>query len=291
MPTPGPISCRPLGCKSLGRIVSAHKFLARKPLVRTLLARKARQASVAAALLLSLVAVAERAATGSEAASARPTRVIELFTSQGCPACPPADRLIADLARRPDTVALSFAVDTWDYTGWKDTLASRAFTARQQAYAAARGDRRVFTPQVIVDGITAEVGADEAAILRDTAALAGRDGAMSVPLAVVETGATLAVTVGAAPPDGATRRSAGVYVLRVARSTTVAIGRGRNSGREITYTNVVRAMTRIGDWNGEEAHFSMPSLAGENEGFVVLLQSDPPGGPGVILAAAKTAGL
>ena len=252
---------------------------------------KGHLASVSAALLLALVPVAGRTATGSEAASVRPTRVIELFTSQGCPACPPADRLIADLARRPDMVALSFAVDTWDFNGWKDTLASRAFTARQRAYAAARGDRRVFTPQVIVDGIAAEVGADEAAILRDTAALAGRDGAMSVPLAVAETGASLAVSVGAAPPDGAARRSAGVYVLRVARSATVAIGRGGNSGREITYTNVVRAMTRIGDWSGEAAQFSMPSLAGENEGFVVLLQSDPPGRLGVILAAAKTAGL
>ena len=261
MSTPGPIMCRPGG-------------------------RNGRLASVSAALLASLVS-----ASGTVAADAQPTRVIELFTSQGCPACPPADRLIADLARQPDTVALSFAVDTWDYIGWRDTLASRAFTARQQAYAAARGDRRIFTPQVIVDGIAAEVGADKAAILRDTSVLAGRDGAMSVPLAIAETGTDLTVSVGAAPADSAAPRSAGIYVLRVARSATVAIERGRNSGREITYTNVVRAMTRIGDWSGKEAHFSMPRLAGDDEGFVALLQADPPNRPGVILAAAKTTGL
>ncbi len=225
----------------------------------------------------------------------QPAHVIELFTSQGCPACPPADRLLAELARRPDTVALSFAVDTWDYIGWKDTLASRASTARQRAYATARGDRRVFTPQVIVDGVAAEVGADKEAILRDTAVPSGRDGAMSVPLAVAETGAEVVVTVGAAPIDDTvptvTAKSAGIYVLRVVRSATVAIGRGRNSGRDITYTNVVRAMTRVGDWDGKAARFAMPDLAGEDEGFVVLLQADPPGRPGVILAAAKTAGL
>ncbi len=246
--------------------------------------RKGRHVPLATLALLLLAAA-------GRAADAQPTHVIELFTSQGCPACPPADRLIADLARQPETVVLSFAVDIWDYIGWKDTLASRSSTARQQAYAAARGDRRIFTPQVIVDGIAAEVGVDKAAILRDATVLAGRDGAMSVPLAVAETGTNLTVTVGTAPSEGTVPRSAGVYVLRVARSATVAIGRGRNSGREITYTNVVRAMTRIGDWDGKQARYSMPSLAGEDEGFVVLLQSDTMGRPGVILAAAKTVGL
>ena len=237
------------------------------------------------ALAACLLPVGARAGT-----DAQPTRVIELFTSQACPACPPADRLLADLARRPDTVAVSFAVDTWDYTGWKDTLASGAFTARQHAYAAARGDRRIFTPQVIVDGVAAEVGTDEAAILRDTAALSGRDGAMSVPLALAQDGATLTVTVGAAPANDVAPRSAGVYLLRVVRSTTVAIGHGRNSGSDVTYTNVVRAMTRIGDWSGKEVRFPVLSLAGENEGFVVLLQGETAGRPGVILAAAKTVG-
>ncbi len=245
--------------------------------------------------------------SGAAPTQTRPTHVIELFTSQGCPACPPADRLLAELARRPDTIALSFAVDTWDYIGWKDTLASRSSTARQRAYATARGDRHVFTPQVIVDGVAAEVGADREAILRDTAVLPGRDGAMSVPLSIARAGATLTVTVGAAPTEGTastngtgsangmttngSAKPVGIYALRVKRSATVAIGRGRNSGQDITYTNVVRAMTRIGDWDGHEARFSMPDLAGEDEGFVVLLQTDPPGRPGVILAAAKTGGL
>ncbi len=218
-------------------------------------------------------------------------RVYELFTSQGCSKCPPADRLIADLARHPDTVALTYPVNTWDYIGWKDTLASQAFTARQHAYAAVRGDRLVFTPQVIVDGLAPEAGADRQAILHDADTLSGRRGAMSVPLALTEVGTTLDVLVGAAPAGLPVDLSAGVYVLRVARSLTVAIGRGENSGREVTYTNVVRAMSRIGTWTGKEVRFSVPELAGDDEGHVILLQSDRPGQPGVILAAAKTAGL
>ena len=236
-------------------------------------------------------AIIGMAIAGVAPAGAQPLRVYELFTSQACSKCPPADRLIADLARHPDTVALTYAVDTWDYTGWKDTLASQASTARQRAYAAARGDRLVFTPQVVVDGLATEVGADRAAILRDSDVLAGRRGAMSVPLAIAESGATLDVTVGAAPPGVPVDGPAGVYMLRVARSRTVVIGRGGNSGQAVTYTNVVRATSRIGTWTGQEARFSVPELAGEDEGHVVLLQTDPPGKPGVILAAAKTAGL
>lgn len=211
-------------------------------------------------------------------------RVIELFTSQGCPKCPPADRLIAEFAKEPDTIALSFAVNYWDFVGWKDTLASPVFTARQHAYAASRGDRRIFTPQAIIDGRGVEPGADKAAILRDAGTIVERDGALRVPIAIEERGGRLEVHVGA----GALEGPAAVYVLRVVRSKTVDIGRGENSGRSVTYANAVRAMTKLGDWNGEPADYSMIELKGDDEGYVVLLQAGRPDRPGMILAAAKT---
>lgn len=253
--------------------------------------KTSKQRALRAALLAGVCSVGGPSVAGYGATDQGATmRVIELFTSQGCPKCPPADQLVTAFARQPRTIALSFAVNYWDYIGWKDTLASPAFTQRQHAYAAARGDRRIFTPQAIIDGIGVEPGADEAAILRDTVTLAGRDGAMSVPLTLTETDGTLHIDIGAKPnrpKDGA----AGVYVLRVARAKTVRIDRGANSGRSVTYTNVVRAISRIGDWAGKSARFDILELKGDDEGYVVLLQTGTPDRPGAILAAAKTADL
>jgi hypothetical protein len=210
-------------------------------------------------------------------------RVVELFTSQGCPKCPPADRLIGELAARPDTIALSFAVNYWDYIGWRDTLASPAFTARQNAYAAARGDRQVFTPQAIVDGQAVEAGADRSAILRDLEADRGRP---TVPVSIGETRGWLHVRIS----DGPTSRDrpAGVYLLRVMRAKTVRIGRGENSGQSVTYTNVVRALNRLGDWAGHSVSFDTLDLRGDGEGYVVLVQGEADGRPGPILGAAQT---
>lgn len=216
--------------------------------------------------------------------------VIELFTSQGCPKCPPADRLIADFARMPGTIALSFAVGTWDYIGWKDTLASPVFSARQRAYAAARGDGLVYTPQAIIDGIGVEAGADRSAILKDIDLLPARQKAMGVPMSVSESGGRIHVAIGAAA-GGAPPGAAGVYVLRVAHAKTVEIDRGENSGRKVTYTNVVRAMTRLGAWTGAAEHFDILDLKGDGEGYVILVQTGTPDKPGPILAAAKTADL
>jgi len=95
-----------------------------------------------------------------------PKAVVELFTSQGCSSCPPADARLAELARRPDVIALTLPVDYWDYLGWKDTLAQPEFSVRQRAYSHGRGDRAVFTPQMVVNGMAACVGSDKAAIER-----------------------------------------------------------------------------------------------------------------------------
>jgi hypothetical protein len=212
--------------------------------------------------------------------------VIELFTSQGCSFCPRADQLLASMARAPDVVAVSYPVDYWDYIGWQDTLASPANTARQKAYAAARGERQVYTPQVIVNGVTGVAGGNRNEIEQAIDDSKGRDGALSVPMQLSQADGHYLVEV--AKGDGG---PAGVFALRVARVITVHIQRGENAGRIVTYTNVVRAIKKLGEWTGDSATFDMSTAAPDGEGFVVLVQKGTPERPGVILAAAKSAGL
>ena len=214
------------------------------------------------------------------------TSVLELFTSQGCSSCPPADRLLTALAHDPSRIALTFPIDYWDFIGWKDTFAEPAFTARQKAYAAARDDSHVYTPQAIIDGLVDAVGSDRAAIEQAVATLKGHNRALAVPMQMREADGVLHIDIGAG--EGG---PAGVYVLRVIRSRTVAIGHGENSGRTVTYTNVVRAMRKIGEWDGTTQKFSLPELRSDDEGYVVLLQQGSLERPGAILAAAKSAGL
>jgi hypothetical protein len=212
--------------------------------------------------------------------------VIELFTSQGCSSCPPADRLLSTMASNPSLVALSFPIDYWDFIGWKDTLASPAFTARQKAYAAALGEGRVYTPEAIVDGLYDAVGSDKPAIDRAVKIGKGSKGALSVPVKLRESSGVLQIDIGAGSDT-----PAGVYVLRVAKSSTVVISRGENSGRSVTYTDVVRAMHKVGEWNGQPESLKLTELKSDSEGYVVLVQQGSEENPGAILAAAKGVGL
>ena len=219
---------------------------------------------------------------GLASANAEPRCVIELFTSQGCSSCPPADRLLGELATNPDVLALSFPVDYWDYIGWKDTLAQPAFAARQKAYAGARGDGQVYTPQAVVDGTTHAVGSDRAEVQAAIATATG-NGGLSVPVRLAKAGTGLKIEIG-----GGAGKSAEVWLLRVTHEKSVAIGRGENSGRTVTYTNVVRSMTRIGDWTGEAKSFDAPEAKGpDGDGYVALLQARSGGRPGAILGAGK----
>ena len=217
------------------------------------------------------------------AATSTPRGVVELFTSQGCSSCPPADRLLSTLAKDPGLITLSFPVDYWDYIGWKDTLADPAFTARQKSYGERRGDGQIYTPQAVVDGIAQVVGSDREDILGAVATSAQRRGAMSVPVTLAMKGANVAIDVGAGGPGAAAK--AVVWLVDVIPEKTVAIGRGENRGNSVTYTNVVRKLSRLGDWTGQPAHFEIAPRLGE-AGYVVLLQASDPG-PGVILGAAK----
>src|SRR5947208_869101 len=115
-------------------------------------------------------------------AEADPRAVVELFTSQGCSSCPPADKVIGELANDPSVIALSMPIDYWDYLGWKDTLADSRFTARQKAYSQVRGDREVYTPQVVVNGSVHVIGSDRPGIEEAIGTTANATGVMSVPV-------------------------------------------------------------------------------------------------------------
>jgi hypothetical protein len=231
---------------------------------------------------LSGAAVAGLLVPAVAAPQGRPV-VVELFTSQGCSASPPADALLAELGRQPGIVALSLNVDYWDYRGWRDTLASADCTQRQRDYAARRGDGRVYTPQAVINGRTEMLGSDRDGLLAAIAAERGRDeGAVPVSLASGER--EVRVEVGAAPSQDL-RRNATIWVATMVPRAVVDIGRGENAGRTIAYTNVVRKIVPAGMWDGQPMGLSLPRPAIMAEGTfcVALLQAD---GTGPILGAS-----
>ena len=220
------------------------------------------------------------------AASSKPVTVIELFTSQGCSSCPPADKLLRKYSRRKDIIALTFNVDYWDYLGWKDTLASPANSARQRSYARARGDGQVYTPQAVINGVRHVVGSYEADIERAIARAKSSRRHQAIPLKMWSEGDTLVIRAGAAS-KGVKVKPATIWLALVQKKKTVAIKRGENSGRKITYYSVVRELTPVGRWNGQEVTVKLPKhhlKSGGADGCTVLLQVDM---AGPILAAAE----
>ena len=230
------------------------------------------------------LAVAVLAASVAQAQT-RPRAVVELFTSQGCSACPPADRLLGELARDPAVIALSLPVDYWDYLGWKDTLADARFTARQKAYARMRRDRELYTPQMIVNGVAHVSGNDRGAIERAMETTRTAAEVMSVPVAVRRVDSHLNVSVPAAAGQGE------VWICAVSRAIPIAIGRGENGGREVIYTNVVRNALKVGDWAGAAESWNVPLENIAHDGVdaaVVYVQRGNRERPGVMLGAAYT---
>ena len=202
--------------------------------------------------------------------------VVELFQSQGCSSCPPANANLIKLSQRPDVLALSFGVTYWDQLGWKDTFASPQYTARQWDYAHALRHDNVFTPQVVVNGRIDGVGAQPGEIeqLMRRAERPANGPALSIGGG--------AVMVGAAERPA---KAADVWLVRYdPRVIQVAIQRGENSGRTLPHRNVVRELVRLGAWNGQAARFTMPPSHDPALSTAVLVQTS---GAGPILAAAK----
>jgi len=222
-------------------------------------------------------------------AHAEPKAVVELFTSQGCSSCPPADKVLGELAKDPSVIALSLPIDYWDYLGWKDTLADSRFSARQKAYSHMRGDRDVYTPQVIVNGAAHVIGSDRARIegaIKDTNKA---DKVMSVPVTMSLSGKQLTVSV-AAGKEGAPAQGE-VWLCSISKSVPISIGRGENRGREIVYHNVVRNLLKVGDWNGNPESWTLPLDSVMRDGIdaaAVLVQDGNRDKPGPMLGAAFT---
>jgi hypothetical protein len=238
-------------------------------------------------LTASLAALVLGAATGRAQAPAQPVRaVIELFTSQGCSSCPPADALLVEIARNPAVIALTLPVTYWDYLGWKDTLGQDAFTKRQKLYAKTRGDGQVYTPQAVVNGAAHMVGSDASEIALHL---------KKQPDAGLPVKVTLQEEAGALKIALAGGKAGSVWLLPTTRMVSVPIARGENQGRTVSYVNVVRGMVRVGDWDGKDATLSTPLAAArapDADSYVVLVQAEQPGKygmmPGAIFGAARS---
>jgi hypothetical protein len=218
-------------------------------------------------------------------ATAEPRAVIELFTSQGCSSCPAADKLLAQFAADPSLIPISLPIDYWDYLGWKDTLADPRNSARQRAYSHVRGDREVYTPQVVVNGSLHALGSDQEAI--EAAISQSRKNAMalSVPVGVTLADGRLLVSV----PDGHPGQPAAeVWLCGLLKAATVAIGRGENRGKTITYHNVARRWVKLGTWTGKGETWTVPIQDFDEDGLedaAVMVQGGTADKPATIYGA------
>ncbi|MEL6598888.1 MAG: DUF1223 domain-containing protein [Pseudomonadota bacterium] len=204
--------------------------------------------------------------------------LLELFTSQGCSSCPPADAYLNELAEDPDIVALSLHVDYWDYLGWRDAFASPTMTARQKGYAYARGSRSIFTPQMIVQGQFQAVGHNRSAIA--TAIEEFKSAPRVATITLTTKDGMLAITLAAQKPEAAKGK---VHLVTYAHPQTLQVFGGENRGRSITYANVAKSWMTLGTWDGEPVTMTAP-LPSMMRGVAVFVQN---GDHGPIIAAAK----
>ena len=208
--------------------------------------------------------------------------VVELFTSQGCSRCPPADAFLGELARRKDVIALSFHVDYWNYIGWADPFSDRRWTERQRSYEKTLDRRYVYTPQMVVDGAAESVGSKRRRVQALIADAAGRQD-LGVDVDHLDAG-KIRIRIPARRSHSG--RPATIWLAFYDARHETAIAAGENSGVTIANTNVVRSMRDIGRWNGLEVDMTLPlaALGGDGrDGCAVLVQQD---GTGLILGAA-----
>jgi hypothetical protein len=234
--------------------------------------------------MIAAVCAAWIAPVAGPAAASESRVLVELFTSQGCSSCPAADKLLAELSKDPSVLPISLSVDYWDYLGWKDTLALPGHVKRQRAYAGVRGDRAVYTPQVVVNGMAHVLGSDRQAIER--AVKTAREKAQ-VPVKVAIADGKVNVEIAAGTPPA---QAAEVWLCPLSKAVPVEIGRGENRGQKIVYTNVVRGWIKLGEWKGEQLVLSKAlseiSAKGKFDAVAILVQAGRPDAPGGVYGAA-----
>lgn len=204
--------------------------------------------------------------------------VVELYTSQGCNSCPPADAFFGELAKREGVIALSLHVDYWDYIGWKDRFAQKTFTKRQKAYARAGGRRMVYTPQIIVGGMEHVVGSDKTAI--NQLIKAHLAGPILISISQHRMGNKVVVDMN---NISASSNAMAVQLVRYHRGQTIDIKRGENAGKSISYYNIVTDWELVQGWDGQSPLKIAVDLE-QGENAVILVQDAP---NGAILAASR----
>ena len=215
---------------------------------------------------------------GAAFAQSQPVVVVELYTSQGCSSCPPADDFLSVLAMDPSIMPLALHVDYWDYIGWVDKFASPSFTERQKDYAHEAGSRSIYTPQMIVGGLDRVEGykrEETGELIRKHLAAA-----QDIGLTVDRTGNTVTIHANATAALGGNTK---VQLVSYLPSETVNIERGENAGRSITYYNIVKSWQTVADWSGKEPLDIEANVKGK-EPLVVIVQQE---GPSYIVAAAR----
>lgn len=226
------------------------------------------------------LALATPLAIGPSAGATTPV-LVELFTSQGCSSCPPADKLAGDLSTHPDLIMVSLNVDYWDYLGWRDTLAKPEYTQRQMDYAHTRGDNDVYTPQMIINGEAHAVGSNQAAV--ENAIAVARRKAENLALNLKATENELIVEL----PKGQSGSEATLWLMAIASSVSVKIDHGENTGKSITYHNVVRQLVPAGMWDGTATTLKLPRkgiMSADTKSCIAILQQ---GKVGPVLALAQ----
>jgi hypothetical protein len=204
-------------------------------------------------LIGSLATMLMAAFSGCASAAERPRSIVELFTSQGCSSCPPANANLIKLSTGDDVLTLSFAVTYWDYLGWKDSFGKQEFTDRQAIYEPALGQSGSYTPQMVINGTTTTVGNDFAEV-KQLVSQANRLNGPSASLGQNK----IAIGSGAVPKSGAD-----VWLIRYDPNLVeVPVARGENSGATLPHIHVVHELTRLGSWNGEAVSFDIGPASG-----------------------------
>jgi hypothetical protein len=227
-----------------------------------------------------VLAAALMMAQGAQATTKSPV-VLELFTSQGCSSCPPADLILGEFAKNEDIISLSFHVDYWDYIGWKDTFASKVTTARQYDYAKSLGQRNVYTPQMVVAGQKHIVGSDESSIRTAIRQIKSQK-ALQAKIKIQDAGDVLKLTV-----STSMKAPCEAWLFAFDSRHEVAVQRGENSGNKLAYTNVVRDVRLLGRWDGGERSFDVRHdeiSMQKRDGYVIIVQAK---GQGPVLAAKR----
>ncbi len=225
-------------------------------------------------LMISAFALLAIGASGPPTLVAATPVAVELFTSQGCSSCPPADALVERLAREPNTVILTRPVTYWDRLGWKDTLAREENTSLQRAYASRGGEGSgVYTPQAVVQGISAVVGSQELELRRLIVAAKHVPGPQISAVATDDGGRSVSISEG-------TRVTADVFIVALKADVSVRIGGGENGGRTVHYTNVVLSETKVGRWTGTPATVAVAGRVMKQGGadrYALILRAGPAG--------------